>query len=59
MIGKLSSQIIRDVPYAVITLVSYEFIQSMVNKNRNSSSKDSYKLMDALCGSIAGGLLSL
>jgi solute carrier family 25 S-adenosylmethionine transporter 26 len=30
--GKLSSQIIRDIPYAIITLVSYEILQSVVSK---------------------------
>jgi solute carrier family 25 S-adenosylmethionine transporter 26 len=28
--GKLSSQILRDVPYAIVTLVSYEMLQSLV-----------------------------
>ena len=28
--GKLSSQIIRDIPYAIVTLVSYEILQSLV-----------------------------
>ena len=28
--GKLSSQILRDVPYAIVTLVSYEMLQSFV-----------------------------
>jgi len=30
--GKLSSQIIRDVPYAMVTLVSYEILQSLTTK---------------------------
>jgi solute carrier family 25 (mitochondrial S-adenosylmethionine transporter), member 26 len=28
--GKLSSQILRDIPYAIVTLVSYELLQSCV-----------------------------
>ena len=28
--GKLSSQIVRDVPYAIVTLVSYEILQNLV-----------------------------
>ena len=28
--GKLSSQILRDIPYAIVTLVSYEILQSFV-----------------------------
>eukprot|EP01041_Mallomonas_annulata_P012384 gene12384-26051_t len=32
MKGKLASQIIRDVPYAVITLLSYETLQSIVKQ---------------------------
>lgn len=30
--GKLSSQIIRDVPYAIVTLVSYEILQNLVTR---------------------------
>lgn len=30
--GKLSSQILRDVPYAIVTLVSYEILQGIVKK---------------------------
>ena len=30
--GKLSSQIFRDVPYAIVTLVSYEILQGLVKK---------------------------
>ena len=42
--GKLSSQIIRDVPYAIVTLVSYEILQNLVaramkRKEENSNQK--------------------
>ena len=30
--GKLYSQILRDVPYAIVTLVSYEILQTLVTK---------------------------
>ncbi len=30
--GKLHSQVLRDVPYAVITLVTYEILQAYVTK---------------------------
>ena len=30
--GKLSSQIFRDVPYAIVTLVSYEILQGLVKR---------------------------
>ena len=70
--GKLASQILRDVPYAIVTLVSYEILQKIfLNieiqkklKNENMKNKESKvvieqankKLKDAFCGAIAGGL---
>lgn len=38
--GKLSSQIIRDVPYAVVTLVSYEILQSIMTKYLEGIDRD-------------------
>ena len=42
--GKLSSQIVRDVPYAIVTLVSYEILQNLVaramkRKEKNADEK--------------------
>lgn len=41
--GKLSSQILRDIPYAIVTLVSYEILQSLAAKalkNHMEKSRD-------------------
>lgn len=38
--GKLSSQIVRDVPYAVITLLSYEMLQRYFKAKSTTSIKD-------------------
>ena len=61
--GKLSSQIVRDVPYAIVTLVSYEILQNLVARamkrkeinadekttleNRNSRNKTSASSKEA------------
>ena len=65
--GKLYSQILRDVPYAIVTLVSYEVLQAMVTRWRQrrvtqmskkvvADVQGNVKATDALCGAIAGGL---
>lgn len=65
--GKLYSQILRDVPYAIVTLVSYEILQKLARRYREESmrreeakngivSPRGRKGTDALCGAIAGGL---
>ena len=70
--GKLLSQIIRDVPYAVITLVCYEIFQQYLTRRHAAVGKDkayvsnnnkiikinniNKKLNDAICGSLAGGI---
>ena len=53
--GKLTSQIIRDVPYAIITLVTYELLQSLVRKylDKNPQHLKYKQLLNAVCGSIA------
>jgi solute carrier family 25 S-adenosylmethionine transporter 26 len=65
--GKLTSQIARDVPYAVATLVTYEILQAsaktylaslegkMHESGVRSSPHNRDKFANALCGSIAGG----
>ncbi len=68
--GKLYSQILRDVPYAIVTLVSYEILQKFAaryreDRMRAEKMKDGSvkprgrKATDALCGAVAGGLGSL
>eukprot|EP01035_Chromulina_nebulosa_P018865 gene18865-24650_t len=69
--GRLQSQIMRDVPYAVVTLASYELLQSLSNsiisdinrrsilsnKDKGNKSLNQYtKLKNAICGSVAGGI---
>ena len=56
--GKLTSQILRDVPYAIATLVAYEILQSastrIVNEGGSNVTRSS-KVSDAFCGALAGG----
>jgi solute carrier family 25 S-adenosylmethionine transporter 26 len=49
--GKLASQMLRDIPYAIATLLSYEILQKNI-ANRFQSKK----MKDAVCGLLAGGL---
>ena len=62
--GKLASQIARDVPYAVATLVTYELLQSSARHYLSSLERDGKtsalikrreKAANAACGSVAGG----
>jgi solute carrier family 25 S-adenosylmethionine transporter 26 len=63
--GKLASQIARDVPYAVATLVTYELLQISArsyvtylreDNNDNGAFKSTERALNAACGSVAGGL---
>lgn len=65
--GKLYSQILRDVPYAIVTLVSYEILQKLAARHREESMRAEKvksgvvkprgnKATNALCGALAGGL---
>lgn len=38
--GKLASQVLRDVPYAVIIAVSYELLQGAINRNRDQADNE-------------------
>ena len=57
----------RDVPYAILTLVSYELLQGLVHRRKFtadaadnvSSAPSRRKFDDALCGSLAGGALKI
>jgi hypothetical protein len=57
----------RDVPYAILTLVSYELLQGLVHRRKVtadatdnvSSAPSRRKFDDALCGSLAGGALKI
>ena len=42
--GKLSSQILRDIPYAIVTLVSYELLQGLVSRAIENQRKKKAKL---------------
>jgi len=53
--GGVASQMIRDVPYAVVTLLAYESLQSWVQQHQGTSSR----LKDFTVGGAAGGLGSL
>jgi len=59
--GKLASQIVRDVPYAMVTLVSYEILQTHFakrarRKEGGEEAKASTPISDAICGATAGGI---
>lgn len=51
--GQLTSQIIRDVPYAVLTLLSYELLQTALKRHTRLRSKLSKDSADSVEGSIA------
>ena len=70
--GKLAIQVLRDVPYAMITAVCYESLQGMMNNRMDRLSQRSSGVLassqhsavvqrrrtaqDAICGSIAGAV---
>jgi len=64
--GRLISQIVRDVPYAIITLMAYEILQSIATKLLTSYLEKSNRVIqggtkgakDAICGAMAGGVSS-
>lgn len=49
--GRLASQMLRDVPYAVATLLTYEILQAFLSKRLERK-----KVKDMVCGSLAGGI---
>ena len=67
--GRLASQIMRDVPYAVATLVTYEILHATVRRyqlqlretetteggNKKKKVSSSLQISNAFCGSLAGG----
>lgn len=60
------SQIVRDVPYAILTLMAYEVLQSIATKLLNDHLAKSNQVIagsskgikDAVCGAMAGGISS-
>lgn len=62
--GGISSQMIRDVPYAILTLLSYEYLRenfvnaapssSSSSNNKKSSKPEKWK--DLVAGGMAGGI---
>ena len=60
--GKLASQIIRDVPYAIIGAITYDILQRLVTKKRleaeaeGKNTKSVGQFQDAICGALAGGI---
>jgi solute carrier family 25 S-adenosylmethionine transporter 26 len=60
--GKLASQVIRDVPYAIIGAIAYDALQGLVMAKRRAAeaagkdTKSVGQVQDALCGALAGGI---
>ncbi len=48
----IRSQMLRDIPYAVFTLLSYEYIQEVWSSKQRSQNV----LRDMVCGGVAGGI---
>jgi hypothetical protein len=59
--GRLTSQIIRDVPYAIVTLCMYELLQSFQTsqESHHGTVGADRAVSDAKWGAIAGGIGSL
>lgn len=55
--GKLVSQIVRDVPYALFTAIFYDLLQKFFeNLNKDKKVGElSHQRQDAICGALAGG----
>ena len=62
--GGIASQMLRDVPYAVVTLVCYEHLQAkygssssgMANKSNKNNNAKASRAWDFLLGGLAGGM---
>jgi solute carrier family 25 S-adenosylmethionine transporter 26 len=54
-LGGVSIQMIRDIPYAMVTLLCYEFIKQKMEPYKERYPKQS-TLIDAFAGAIAGGI---
>ena len=55
--GGVSIQMLRDIPYAIFTLLSYECLREhWVNKNRDESEEAVSPWKDMTAGAIAGGI---
>lgn len=64
--GRLASQVLRDVPYAVLTAVLYDFLQRSLQQLRRrtpstvaTQGKGGNEWVDAASGAIAGGVSTL
>lgn len=54
--GGVAIQMLRDVPYAVCTLLLYESLQAACTKQLDVSSASTSKGLDFIVGGIAGGM---
>jgi solute carrier family 25 S-adenosylmethionine transporter 26 len=54
--GGVAIQMLRDVPYAVCTLLLYESLQAAISNRQLASSSSKSKGLDFFVGGIAGGL---
>ena len=59
-LGGISSQMARDIPYAIFTLLTYEYLRdNWVSKHENTSSKSKLASgwwKDMVAGAVAGGV---
>ena len=54
-LGGISIQMLRDIPYAMVTLLSYEYLRhAFVNPYKKRHPQASW--CDAVAGAVAGGI---
>lgn len=55
-LGGVSIQMLRDIPYAIFTLLSYEYIKEHWVATRSRDDPDNRWLRDMAAGATAGGI---
>lgn len=55
-LGGVSSQMIRDIPYAIFTLLSYEYIKEKWVLKKSAEDPNNRWLRDMIAGGAAGGI---
>lgn len=58
-VGGVSIQMVRDIPYAIFTLLSYEYIRDNWAVKRSEKDPDNRWLRDMVAGGTAGGIGSI
>ena len=55
-LGSVSIQMVRDIPYAVFTLLSYEYIKENWVLKKSMDDSNNRCLRDMMAGATAGGI---